>query len=46
VANIGLAIARHQKLQQLLIQKQQLEYRLGRMTTELVQLHGQIKVIE
>jgi hypothetical protein len=46
VANIGLAIARHQKLQQLLIQKQQLEYRLGRMTTELVQLHGQIPASE
>lgn len=43
VPSVSLAIARHQKLRQLLTRKQYLETRLNQLSESLVVLHGQIK---
>lgn len=43
VASVSLAIARHQKLRQLLSRKQHLELRLGQLAETLVTVHGHLK---
>ncbi|MBD2094154.1 hypothetical protein H6F90_03180 [Trichocoleus sp. FACHB-591] len=43
VASVGLAIARHQRLRQLLARKRQLEARLGRLAKTLIVLHSHIQ---
>lgn len=43
VAGISMAIARYQKLRQLLGRKQYLELRLNQLAETLVMLHGHIK---
>jgi hypothetical protein len=43
VPQLSLAIARHQKLRQLLAQKQHLENRLNQLSQTLVELHGQLQ---
>jgi hypothetical protein len=43
VASVGLAIARHQRLRQLLARKRQLEARLGRLAKTLIVLHSHLQ---
>jgi hypothetical protein len=43
VPSVGLAIARHQKLRQLLAKKRQLEARLGRLAKTLIVLHSHLQ---
>lgn len=43
VPQLSLAIARYQKLRQLLAQKQHLENRLNQLSQTLVELHGQLQ---
>ncbi len=43
VASVSMAIARYQKLRQLLTRKQSLETRLGQLAETLVMLHGHLK---
>lgn len=43
VPQVSLAIARHQKLRQLLARKQHLENRLNQLSQTLVELHGQLQ---
>lgn len=42
VASVSLAIARHQKLRQLLIRKQDLETRLSQLAETLIVMHGHL----
>jgi hypothetical protein len=43
VASVSMAIARYQKLRQLLIRKQALETRLGQLAETLIMLHAHLK---